>query len=186
MTLLQEINVRGLEVRLRDLALSVDVSNEAMYGGGTLADIWEMSTQNQMNKKKRPISLDDSLWDRARNAGAWTTPEKQEFGFADDIYSVGLLIIYMVFVSLSTPASIDGPMIQRLVEGTFRSNVMEFKNYCKEEDAWSLAVLLLDQGEGAGWSLLEAILNPSWRGRPSAAACLQHPFLTGEIFDQRL
>lgn len=175
-----------LEVRLRDLALSVDVSNEAMYGGGTLTEIWEMSNRNQMSSSKRPISLADSLWNRARDAGAWTTAEKQEFGFADDIYSVGLLIIYMIFVSLGTPGSIDGPMIQRLVEGTFRSNLMEFKNYCGEEEAWSMAVSFLNQGEGAGWSLLEAVLSPKWRARPSAASCLQHPFLTGEIFNDRL
>jgi hypothetical protein len=32
---------RPLIARLRDLAFSVDVSEAALYGGATLADIWE-------------------------------------------------------------------------------------------------------------------------------------------------
>ncbi len=32
---------RPLLVRLRDLAFSVDVSEAALFGGATLADIWE-------------------------------------------------------------------------------------------------------------------------------------------------
>ena len=41
----------SLQVRLKDLAFAVDVSNEALFGGATLADIWERGT----------ISADDPL-----------------------------------------------------------------------------------------------------------------------------
>ncbi|GMH41662.1 hypothetical protein BSKO_09572 [Bryopsis sp. KO-2023] len=182
LTTFEELKVVDLEVRLWDLAFSVDVSNEALYGGGTLAEIWDMSTANKTVTEKPGSFLTDGLWKRARDRGAWSTPERREFGFADDVYSAGLLFLYMVFVSLCEPGSVDGPTIQRLVEGTFRSDVREFREYCREEENWSLAVRFLDAGEGSGWALLEAMLNPEWRGRPSAAACLSHPFLTGEAF----
>ncbi len=35
---------RPLLARLQDLAFSVDVSDAALYGGATLADIWEKGT----------------------------------------------------------------------------------------------------------------------------------------------
>ena len=37
----EERDLGQLEARLRDLAFSVDVSNEALYGGATLGDIWD-------------------------------------------------------------------------------------------------------------------------------------------------
>lgn len=176
------MRARDLKVRVRDLAFSVNAAKERIVEGGTLADIWEMSSENQRQGGHKP-SLEDSLWDRARASGAWTPSERQEFGFADDMYSVGLLIVYMVFVSLSKPGSIDGPMIQRLIEGTFQSNVMEFREYSKQEEAWNLPVEFLDAEEGIGWHLLECLLNPDWRGRPSAASCLTHPFLARGTFE---
>ena len=35
---------RPLVARLKDLAFSVDVSDAALYGGATLADVWERGT----------------------------------------------------------------------------------------------------------------------------------------------
>ena len=34
----------SLQARLKDLAFAVDVSNEALFGGATLANIWEHGT----------------------------------------------------------------------------------------------------------------------------------------------
>ena len=34
----------SMRARLKDLAFAVDVSNEALFGGATLADIWERGT----------------------------------------------------------------------------------------------------------------------------------------------
>ena len=39
-----ESGSRPLIARLRDLAFSVDVSDAALYGGATLAEIWERGT----------------------------------------------------------------------------------------------------------------------------------------------
>jgi hypothetical protein len=36
-----EMDVRLLNARLRDLAFAVDVSDEALIGGATLGDIWD-------------------------------------------------------------------------------------------------------------------------------------------------
>lgn len=177
--------MNDMEARIRDLAFSVNVSEKRIFEGGTLADIWDMSLENKKQGGHKP-SLEDPLWDRARATGAWTPSERQEFGLADDMYSVGLLIVYMVFVSLSRPGSIDGPMIQRLIEGTFQSNVMEFREYSKQEEAWDMAVTFLDSEEGIGWQLLECLLNPDWKGRPSAESCLNHPFLVRDTFESKL
>ena len=42
--MVQELRVYDLEVRLRDLTFAVDISDEAMYGGPTLGEIWEKQT----------------------------------------------------------------------------------------------------------------------------------------------
>ncbi len=34
----------SLQARLKDLAFAVDASDEALFGGATLADIWERGT----------------------------------------------------------------------------------------------------------------------------------------------
>ena len=39
-----ERELRVMQARLRDLAFAVDVSNEAMVGGATLAEIWDQGT----------------------------------------------------------------------------------------------------------------------------------------------
>ena len=40
---------RPLLARLQDLAFSVEVSDAALYGGATLADIWEKGTIDAMD-----------------------------------------------------------------------------------------------------------------------------------------
>ena len=57
--------------------------------------------------------LADNLWERAREAGAWTALERRNFGIADDIYAAGLLLAYLCFVPFCEPGSIDGPSLQR-------------------------------------------------------------------------
>ena len=37
-------DIRSLRARLKDLAFAVDVSDEALFGGATLADAWERGT----------------------------------------------------------------------------------------------------------------------------------------------
>lgn len=55
----------------------------------------------------------DSLWTRARQAGAATEIERRNFGVSDDIYAAGLLLAFLAFVPFCEPGSIDGPSLQR-------------------------------------------------------------------------
>eukprot|EP00891_Asterochloris_glomerata_P003128 jgi/Astpho2/3128/Aster-x1121 len=106
----QEIDAPSLQVQLRDLAFAVDISNEALYGGATLAEIWDKGTIAANDPKQK---LAENLWERAREAGAWTALERRNFGIADDIYAAGLLLAYLCFVPFCEPGSVDGPSLQR-------------------------------------------------------------------------
>uniref|UniRef100_A0A0D9VJS0 Protein kinase domain-containing protein n=1 Tax=Leersia perrieri TaxID=77586 RepID=A0A0D9VJS0_9ORYZ len=53
--------------------------------------------------------------------------------------------------------------------------------YFLADDRLLEAVDFLDLGDGAGWELLQAMLNPDYRKRPIAEAVLNHRFLTGAV-----
>ena len=68
---------------------------------------------------------------------------------------------------------------QRLLGATFKLDIEAgAREYCEAEEAWAPATALLGSRGGAGWGLLQAMLAPDWRARPSAAQCLQHPFFS--------
>ena len=48
----------------------------------------------------------------------------------------------------------DEDSLQRLVTEIFEKEMDEFREYCSAEDFWSKLVNLLDENDGAGWSLL--------------------------------
>lgn len=53
-----EMEVARMSARLRDLAFAVDISDEALIGGATLADIWEKrSTSSSPNPRSLPAAL---------------------------------------------------------------------------------------------------------------------------------
>ncbi|BDA43175.1 hypothetical protein COCOBI_04-1870 [Coccomyxa sp. Obi] len=167
---------RPLLVRLRDLAFSVDVSEAALFGGATLADIWE---RGRIDAKDPLKQLAAGLWRRAEQEGARTEVERRNYGIADDVYAAGLLLAFMAFVPFAEPGSIDAPSLQRLLESTFRLDIVAAREYCDADDRWAGAVRFLDSNAGgaSGWDLLSAMLNPEWRRRPTAESCLNHPFL---------
>ncbi|KAM3243016.1 hypothetical protein ACQJBY_055164 [Aegilops geniculata] len=145
--------------QLRDLAFSVDIGYSSVGVG----------------------ALSDGLWRRASAAGASTPLEKRAFGVADDIYGAGLLIAYMAFIPFCEAGIMDGISLQRLLENTFRLDIYAAREYCLEDDKLSEAVNFLDLGDGAGWELLQAMLNPDYRKRPIAEAVLNHRFITGAL-----
>ncbi|XP_050221561.1 uncharacterized protein LOC126671795 [Mercurialis annua] len=53
------------------------------------------------------------------------------------------------------------------------------KLYCLADDRLEEAVKFLDHGDGSGWQLLHAMLNPEFRKRPIVEAVLDHRFMTG-------
>ncbi|KAK9095561.1 hypothetical protein Scep_027030 [Stephania cephalantha] len=147
--------------RLRDLAFSVDISYGSLSNGGG------------------PLS--DGLWRRASAAGAFTPMEKRAFGIADDIYEAGLLFAYLAFVPFCEAGLMDGLSLQRLFESTFQLDLNAAREYCLADDRLLEAVKFLDLGNGAGWQLLQAMLNPDHRKRPIAEAVLNHKFMTGDL-----
>ncbi|KAL6911849.1 hypothetical protein ACP4OV_000654 [Aristida adscensionis] len=150
---------RYLVARLRDLAFSVDIGYSSVGSG----------------------ALSDGLWRRASAAGASTPLEKRAFGIADDIYGAGLLVAYMAFIPFCEAGIIDGISLQRLLESTFRLDIYAAREYIVADDRLSEAVKFLDLGDGAGWELLQAMLNPDYRKRPMAEAVLNHRFMTGAV-----
>ncbi|XP_047321769.1 uncharacterized protein LOC124925736 [Impatiens glandulifera] len=149
--------------RLRDLAFSVDIRYSEM--------------------EKQPSGpLSKGLWKRATAAGAFNPMEKRAFGIADDIYAAGLLFAYMAFVPFCEAGILDSISLQRLIESTFQLDLKAMREYCLADDQLLEAVKFLDMGNGAGWELLQAMLNPDFRKRPVAAAVANHRFMTGPVF----
>ncbi|XP_072956695.1 uncharacterized protein [Typha angustifolia] len=145
--------------RLRDLAFSVDVGYSSVGVG----------------------SLSEGLWRRASTAGALTPLEKRAFGIADDIYEAGLLFAYLAFIPFCESGIMDAISLQRLFESTFQLDLDAAREYCLADDRLLEAVKFLDLGDGAGWELLQAMLNPDYRRRPIAEAVLNHRFMTGAV-----
>ncbi|CAN1190087.1 hypothetical protein LINPERPRIM_LOCUS426 [Linum perenne] len=149
--------------RLRDLSFSVDISFDSIsYGEGV-------------------GTLSEGLWRRATAAGAYSTLEKRAFGIADDIYAAGLLLAYLAFAPFSEAGIVDSLSLQRLIENTFQLDLEATREYCLADDRLEEAVKFLDIGDGSGWKLLEAMLNPDFRQRPTAEAVLNHSFLNASL-----
>lgn len=183
---LAEKDAYSLVPQLRDMAFSVDISDEAIFRSHRSGLPWK---QQLLQGRADDLSvgsaataaLSEGLWQRARSVGALTPLEQKAFGIADDIYAAGLLMAYVVFVSFCKTGSIDGPSLQRLFETTFRLDLQAAREYCMADDNWAEAVKFLDLGEGAGWELLQAMLNADYRQRPIAEAVLNHRFMTGAL-----
>ncbi|XP_031247311.1 uncharacterized protein LOC116105027 [Pistacia vera] len=147
--------------RLRDLAFSVDIRIE--------------------NLEEGPGTFSEGLWRRAVSAGAYTPIEKRTFGIADDIYEAGLLLAYLAFVTFCEANIMDSLSLQRLLESTFKLDLQATREYCLADDRLLEAVKFLDLGDGAGWELLQAMLNPDFRKRPIAEAVINHRFITNSV-----
>ncbi|PHT96885.1 hypothetical protein BC332_34192 [Capsicum chinense] len=145
--------------RLRDLAFSVDIRYSQL--------------------EDRPNILSEGLWRRASVAGASSPLEKRAFGIADDIYEAGLLFAYLAFVPFCQAGVMDSISLRRLLENTFQLDLQAVREYCSADDRLLEAVKFLDLGDGAGWELLQAMLNRDYRGRPIAEAVVNHRFLSG-------
>ncbi|XVF30504.1 hypothetical protein REPUB_Repub16aG0063800 [Reevesia pubescens] len=147
--------------RLRDLAFSVDIRFSYLEEG--------------------PTTFSEDLWRRASSAGAFTPMERRAFGIADDIYEAGLLFAYLAFVPFCEAGIMDSLSLQRLLESTFKLDLVAAREYCLADDRLLEAVKFLDLDNGAGWELLQAMLNPDFRKRPIAEAVVNHRFMTANV-----
>lgn len=96
-------------------------------------------------------------------------------------YGAGLLFAYLAFIPFCEAGIIDSLSLQRLLESTFKLDLGAAREYCLADDRFLEAVKFLDVGDGAGWELLQAMLNPDFRNRPIAEAVVNHRFLTGAL-----
>lgn len=147
--------------RLRDLAFSVDT--------------------RYSQQKENSRSPSDELWRRASAAGAFTPMEKRAFGIADDIYEAGLLFAYLAFIPFCEAGVMDSLSLRRLLENTFQLDLDAMREYCLADDRLLEAVKFMDFGAGAGWELLQAMLNRDFRKRPIADAVLSHRFMADDF-----
>ncbi|KAD0351775.1 hypothetical protein E3N88_44413 [Mikania micrantha] len=145
--------------RLRDLAFSVDIRFSSL--------------------EENSPGLSEGLWRRARSSGAFSPMEKRAFGIADDIYGAGLLFAYLAFIPFCEAGIVDSLSLQATINDTYSACVLI--RYCLADDGFLEAVKFLDLGDGAGWELLQVMLNPDYRNRPIAEAVLTHRFLTNVL-----
>jgi hypothetical protein len=88
-----------------------------------------------------------------------------EFSKAEDLHALGFVFLALLFTTLAEPATLSAPMPptdddswQRLFAEIFEKDMNEFRDYCTNEEVWANVVELLDMEEGAGWSVLGALL----------------------------
>jgi len=126
----------------------------------------------------------DSLYVKLDNFGfAAVFPSKQEDlsgsqlpdpAPEDDFRAVGLLFLETVILSLTeTNDPATQVFIERLTFEIFRNDFIGLKEYCSNEPNWSQAVSFLNEREGAGWKLLQKLLE----GELSPASSLERRFL---------
>jgi len=174
-----EKQVRGLRVKLRELSFSVSVSEASLRGGGTLAELWQQSANRDENYEGVNIreEHEQDLWRRATQSGCSSYFQKKNFGIADDIYQLGLVVMYVIFKSASDPDTVfDMVTLKRYVDITFAGSIGEdFRAFLEADETFQDTIAWLDEHEG--WALLEAMLHQDWKQRPTAESCLLHPFL---------
>ena len=102
-----------------------------------------------------------------------------------DLHGLGYVLLELVLSALvPRPAGGGGGVrpppelqqLKRLVEDVFSDDVARgFRDYCAEEPGWEAAVALLDEGGGAGWDLLQSLVDchtPAAAGSVSAQSLL--------------
>jgi len=89
----------------------------------------------------------------------------REFAKAEDLHALGFVFLAMLFTTLAEPATLSAPMPatdddtwQRLFSEIFEKDMLNFRDYCANEEVWDEVVELLDGEEGAGWEVLGELL----------------------------
>ena len=127
------------------------------------------------------VMIDDpDFATRARSFGLSFSPGQTanvpivNFAMAEDMHALGFVVLALLLSSLAELNAIDDPVpptdedsLQRLLGDIFDKDVKEqFREYALNEECWSNLVELLDENNGAGWNVLDALLN----AREKAAA----------------
>ena len=117
---------------------------------------------------------------RARSFGLTIRPGQEtnvqiaNFAMAEDMHALGFVILALLLNSLAELVTVEDPMpptdedsLQRLLGEIFDKDVKgQFREYVENEEIWSNLVVLLDEDDGAGWNVLDSLMN----AREKAAA----------------
>ena len=92
---------------------------------------------------------------------------------ADDLHALGYVLLELILGASVADGAADAEIsdvvprpppdlqqLKRLVEDVFEGDVcVGFRRYCEEEPDWAPAVRLLDEGDRAGWRLLQSLVE---------------------------
>jgi hypothetical protein len=89
------------------------------------------------------------------------------FAMAEDLHALGFVFLGLLLVSLAdlpenanaTMPNTDEDTIQKLLNEIFKLDFQAFREYVEAEEVWEKLVLLLDEKDGAGWTVLETLFK---------------------------
>jgi hypothetical protein len=116
------------------------------------------------------------------------------FAISEDLHALGFVFLGLLLVTLAELPTADTPMpptdedtLQKLLTEIFANDFQAFRDYVQAEDIWSNLVELLDEKNGAGWSILETLFtarektveNKNSLNLMTARGLLSNPFFGG-------
>ncbi|KAM7272935.1 hypothetical protein ACFE04_027599 [Oxalis oulophora] len=184
--------------QLRDLAFSVDIRLPKLEDNnrGTLSEgLWRRATSAGAFSlmEKRTFGIADDIYEAGLLVAYMAFVPFCEAGIIDSLSLNRLLEntfqldleamreYDIRYVSLHTTFYICILVLRQIRLKTSLTCVVLQQQYCMADDRLLECVKFLDLGNGAGWELLQAMLNPDFRKRPIAEAVLNHRFLTGAV-----
>jgi hypothetical protein len=119
------------------------------------------------------------------------------FAMAEDLHALGFVFLGLLLTSLAElPNGPNTPMpdtdedtLQRLLGEIFAKDFAAFREYVEaEEDVWGSMVALLDEMDGAGWTVLEALFmarETTARTKNSMQVVTARGLLSNPFFQQQ-
>lgn len=116
-------------------------------------------------------AYDDEFIARARSFGfSFRKGEDSlsvtNFAMAEDLHALGFVFLGLLLSSLAELPSPQAPMpatdedtLQRLLSDIFEKDILQFREYVEAEECWNNLVELLDENDGAGWTVLETLFK---------------------------
>lgn len=116
-------------------------------------------------------AFDDEFIARARSFGfsfrkGDASLAVTNFAMAEDLHALGFVFLGLLLSALAELPSPDSPTpatdedtLQRLLGEIFDKDIDQFRDYVEAEEVWSNLVDLLDENDGAGWSVLETLFK---------------------------
>ncbi|KAG7362906.1 hypothetical protein IV203_026266 [Nitzschia inconspicua] len=88
------------------------------------------------------------------------------FAMSEDLHALGFVFLGLLLVTLADLPTANTPMpatdedtLQKLLSEIFANDFSAFREYVEAEDIWTKLVALLDEKDGAGWTVLETLFT---------------------------